>query len=255
MGACNRKQVLPKQDSIHKIQYELLKSTDGYDKIPIVSLEQAVMPLISFLPKIQTYVRSAKEKCANPANGLTSDESASIMLYSMGWQPWNECLYVVLNSTLQSQDRHCLKPWFLYLKLLFTALLRLPSVQLTVYRRSKTALAKYYSDEEIIAWWDFSLCTTSLEYLENEKFSNEMEPRTIFTIECNTVKDIHQHTYYPSDDAFLILPGTQFKVIESFENDHNLHLITLQEVQSSFLLHNVSFFVIDYSFNKSSLII
>ncbi|CAF2535982.1 unnamed protein product [Rotaria sp. Silwood2] len=236
MGACNRKQELCKQDSIHKIQYELLKSTDGYDKIPIVTLEQAVLPLTPFLPKIQTYVGIVKEKCENPADGLTSDESASIMLYSIGWQPMNECLYVVLNTTLQSMNRQNLKPWFLYLKLLFTAVIRLPSIHLSVYRISKLALIKQYQKDEIIIWWDFPLCTTSIEHFQTEKSLDKIETKTIFTIECNTIKDIHKHTYCQSDNSLLILPGTQFKVLECLEQDDNLHLITLQEIQSSFLL-------------------
>ncbi|CAM2728849.1 unnamed protein product [Rotaria socialis] len=238
MGACNRKQKLFKQDSVHRIQYELLKSIDGYDKIPIVSLEQAVLPLIPFLPQIQTYVHLMKDKCANPADGLTSDESASIMLYSIGWQPLNECLYVVLNSTLQSMNQHSLKPWFLYLKLLFTAVLHLPSIRLTVYRHSKSALMKQYDEDEIIVWWDFSLCTTSIEPFKSEQCSDKIETRTLFTIECNTIKDIRKHTYFQSDNSLLILPGTQFKVILSVEQDLNLHLITLQEIQSSFLLQS-----------------
>ncbi|CAF3860722.1 unnamed protein product [Rotaria magnacalcarata] len=236
MGACNRKQELFKQDSVHRIQYEILKSTDGYDKIPIVSLEQAVLPLVHFLPQIQTYVHLIKHKCANPADGLTPDESASIMLYSIGWQPLDECLYVVLNSTLQSMNQHSLKPWLLYLKLLFTAVLHLPSIHLTVYRHSKSALMKQYDEDEIIVWWEFSLCTTSIEPFKSEQCSDKIETRTLFTIECNTIKDIRKHTYFQSDNSLLILPGTQFKVILSIEQDLNLHLITLQEIQSSFLL-------------------
>ncbi|CAF1122133.1 unnamed protein product [Rotaria sordida] len=236
MGGCNRKQELCKQDSIHKIQYELLRSTDGYDKIPIVTLEQAVLPLIPFLPKIQTYVRIVKEKCENPADGLTSDQSASIMLYSIGWQPINECLYVVLNTTLQSMNRQNLKPWFLYLKLLFTAVIQLPSIHLSVYRISKLDLIKQYEKDEIIIWWDFSLCTTSIEHLKIDKSLDKIETKTIFTIECNTIKDIRKHTYFQSDNLLLILPGTQFQVLKCLEQNNNLHLITLQEIQSSFLL-------------------
>ncbi|CAF0976493.1 unnamed protein product [Rotaria sp. Silwood1] len=236
MGACNRKQDLCKEDNIHKIQYELLKSTDGYDKIPIVTLEQAVLPLIPLLPTIQTYVRIVKEKCENPADRLTSDESASIMLYSIGWQPMNECLYVVLNTTLQSMNRQNLKPWFLYLKLLFSAVIRLPSIHLNVYRISKSALIKQYQKDEVVVWWDFALCTTSIEYLQTEKSLDKLETRTIFTIECNTIKDIRKHTYFSTDNSLLILPGTHFKVHECLEQDNNVHLITLQENQSSFLL-------------------
>ncbi|CAF4918695.1 unnamed protein product, partial [Rotaria magnacalcarata] len=69
----------------------------------------------------------AKEKCKKPADGLTHDESASIMLYSMGWEPIEQCLYFALNAALRSEDRGNLDPWYLYLKLILTALSRLPT--------------------------------------------------------------------------------------------------------------------------------
>jgi len=218
MGLCNGK-----KDIRRKKQHEFLISHNDYNKIRIVTLEQAVIPLIPFLPTIQTYVSVAKKKCDHPDDGLTSDESASIMLYSMGWQPLNECLYVVLNATLRSLNRQKLQPWYLYLKLLFTAVLRLPSISLTVYRSSQLDLTKQYIKDEIFLWWDLSLCTIDKKEIE-----------TIFIIECNTIKDIHNHTYFPSDNSVLILPGTQFRVIDCLN-----HEIILQEVQSSFLLQDV----------------
>jgi hypothetical protein len=230
MGSCNGKR--------RKNQYEFLLFNDDYNQIPIVRLEQAVKPLLPFLPTIQTYVRMVKEKCEHPADGLTSDQSASIMLYSLGWEPLNECLYVVLNKTLQSLNRSNIRPWFLYLKLLFTAVLHLPSICLTVYRGNKLDLSTQYKKDELILWWDFSLCTKSMEYLQSEKCLDNIGTRTIFTIECNTVKDIRKHSYFRSDNLVLILPGTQFRVIDCFNQDNDLHLINLQEIQPSFLLQN-----------------
>jgi hypothetical protein len=218
MGICHGK-----QESQREKQYKFLLNTKS-----IVTLEQAVIPLIPFLPTIQTYVRLVKEKCAHPADGLTSDESAAIMLYSMAWQPLNECLYVVLNTRLRSINRRKLQPWILYLKLFLSALLRLPSIYFTVYRTSQLDLNKQYEKDDIFRWWDFSLCSSS-----DEPYP---DTRTIFTIECNTIKDIHNHTYFPSDNSVLILPGTQFRVIDC-ENQ----IINLQEIQPSFLLQNVSF--------------
>jgi hypothetical protein len=193
--------------------YKSLLSTDEYEKIPIVSIEEAIKPVIPFSPTIETYVEMVKQKCLNPADGLTSDESASIMLYSIIWQPFNECLYTILNSILQSLDKDNLQPWFLYLKLLFTALLHLPSDDLTVYRGSRINLSKQYQINDGILWWDLSLCTTSKESLDTKAI------HTIFTIKCNTVKNIHNHCYYQSDNFVLFLPGTKFQVTEClYEN-------------------------------------
>ncbi len=87
-----------------------------------------------------------------PPDGLTVNESASITLYSMGWKPLEKCLYVALNATLRSADRHQLTPWFLYLKLFLTALSRLPSIQRTVYRGVKLDLSAHHTRGETVVW-------------------------------------------------------------------------------------------------------
>lgn len=216
MGARNGK-----QDNQRKKYYKYLLSTT-----PIVTFEQSIEPLLPILPKIQTYVQIVKDKCNNPADGLTSDQSASIMIYSMGWQPLNECLYVVLNRTLCSMNRENLQPWILYLKLLFSAVLRLPSIYLTVYRSSQFDLKQQYKKNETFYWWDLSLCSI----IQSDK--NNIQ--TLFKIECHTIKDIHNHTYIPLDNSVLILPATQFRVIQCMNQE-----IILEEIQSSFLLEHV----------------
>ncbi|CAF4390306.1 unnamed protein product, partial [Adineta steineri] len=55
MGICNGKQESSKQNILKKNQYEYLLSMDNMKKTPIVTLEQAVIPLVPFLPTIQTY--------------------------------------------------------------------------------------------------------------------------------------------------------------------------------------------------------
>ena len=43
------------------------------------------MPLIPFLPEVDRMVWTVKQQCIEPAEGLTVDQSSSIMLYSLGW--------------------------------------------------------------------------------------------------------------------------------------------------------------------------
>jgi hypothetical protein len=207
------------------------KSTDlNLDTIPIVSIEQAIQPLISLFTNIEQYLRIVKDKCLHPSDGLTSDESASIMLYSMLWQSFDQYLYIIFHSTLQTQ----VQPWLCYLKILFTALLHLPSNHLIVYRGSKTDLKEEYRLNEIILWRDLSLCTNSMEDLQSEK-----NLRTILTIDCQTGKNIQQHCYYQPNHFVLFLPGTKFRVVECvYQNPENLILVKLQEIESSFILHS-----------------
>ena len=210
-------------------------SMDTFDRIPIVPLDQAIEPLLLLIPSIQTYVDLVKGKCRVPADGLTSDQSAAIMLYCIVWRPREQCLYTRFNAVLQSRSPQQLKPWLFYVKLLFSALLQLPSIDLTVYRGSQSNLQQQYSLDQTITWLELSLSTGSLEYLESDACLGKKGVRTICTIRGSTVKDIHQHTYDASNRLALFLPGRRFKVIESFNQTEDLHCLTLKEIESDLL--------------------
>ena len=92
-------------------KHDILLPIQGHEKMLLVTLEEAVVPLISILPDIRRKIHTAKLKCKNPADGLTSHQSAAIMLYTMEWEPQDECLYFALNAHLQAADRKKRKPW------------------------------------------------------------------------------------------------------------------------------------------------
>ncbi|CAF1204673.1 unnamed protein product, partial [Rotaria sp. Silwood1] len=214
----------------------MLLPIEGYEKMPLVSLEEAVNPLVDFLPDIRRKVWIAKENCESPANNLSCDESASIYLYSMEWKPRDECLYFVLNATLRNKSRDKLIPWFLYLKLLLTALAHLPSLRMTVYRGIKQDLFKDYPKGKMFVWWGFSSCTSSIDVLQSELFLGKTGTRTMFTIDCLNGKDIRQHSYFETENEVLILAATQFQVVASLDQANGLHIVQLKEIEPVFSL-------------------
>lgn len=111
---------------------QLLKAIKGYEKEPLLCLEQACEPLFKILDELHDNIRIAIENSRNPPDGLSQDESASIHLYTMEWEDSNDSLYAVLNRTLRTPERQMLRPWFRYLKLFLTALFKLPYVILIV---------------------------------------------------------------------------------------------------------------------------
>ena len=144
----------------------MLMPIKGYEKKPLVSLEEAVEPIVAVVPDVQQMTYVAKEKCKKIKNNkLSLDESASLMLYSMEWEPQEECLYYVLNATLRMENRKQLLPWFSYLKLILTAFARLPSAHRFVYRGIKRDMRKDYPKGEKIIWWGFSSCTSTMDVL------------------------------------------------------------------------------------------
>ncbi|CAF3873340.1 unnamed protein product [Rotaria sp. Silwood1] len=211
---------------------QALKPIDGYDEQTLVSLEKAVEPLIPMLPEVHTYVYIAKERCENPTDGLTQDESAAIMLYSMDWLPYEQCLCFVLNSILREDDRRNLKPWLLYLKLFFTALSRLQSAPITVYHGIKMDLSEKYPANRTFTWWGFTLCTSSLDVLQSDTYLGKTGTRTMFIIESYSGKDIRRHSYFQREDSILLLAGSHFKVVSSADSGNGLVVIHLKQIQS-----------------------
>ncbi|CAF4227472.1 unnamed protein product, partial [Adineta steineri] len=158
------------------------------------------------------------------------------MLYSMEWEPHKECLYFALNATLRTEDRLKLKSWFSYLKLVLTALEKLPSTRCNVYRGVNLDLTKQYTEGKTFIWWGFSSCTTSIKVLENEQFLDKTGERTLFTIECDSGKDISRHSYFQSEKEVLLLAARQFIVIACLQPAPGLHMIQLKETKPSITL-------------------
>jgi hypothetical protein len=213
----------------------MLLPIQGFETVSLVSLEDAVIPLVSLIPDVEQMVWIAKQNCTHPKDNLSPDESASIMLYTLEWKPYEKSFYVLLNEALRAANREELNPWFPYLRLVITALQKLPSTGPTIYRGVKLDLTDQYRQGDTIVWWGFSSCSLSIETLNNERFLGESGARTLFNIECESGKNIRSHSYY-AEDEILLFPARQFEVIECLDQDNGLHIIQLKETRPKFPL-------------------
>ncbi|CAF3795354.1 unnamed protein product [Rotaria sp. Silwood1] len=222
---------------ITDVQYEpgkLLMPIEGYEKMKLGSLEEAIEFLVAIVPDIRRKAYIAKQRCQEPKDGLTSDESASIFLYTMEWDP--DCVYSLLNRALRSEKRQALRPWFSYLKLMLSALWKLPSHKLVVYRGVKLDLSAEYSIGKTTIWWGFSSTTQSIQVLESEQFLGKTGIRTLFDIQCSNAKIIRNHSYYTAEDEALLLPATQLEITGKLDSGNGLHIITMKETEPVFPL-------------------
>lgn len=122
----------------------ILPPIQDYENPPLVSLNKAIVPLGSIIFDVKQMVQTVKANYSEPEDGLTKDESNSIRLYSLEWQPKENSLFYILNKTLRSENRQQLKPWFLFLRLILSALSHLPATPLIVYRGVNMDLAARY---------------------------------------------------------------------------------------------------------------
>ena len=139
-----------------KLNFLIIYSrVDGYDDTPLLPLSIAIESLAEIVPSVEQNVWIALERSSNPSDGLTSDESASIQLYTMEWEPNHQSLSIQLNTALRSEDRNQLTPYFTYFKLILTALFKLKSLMTTVWRGANADLSAQYSTGQIFTWRGF----------------------------------------------------------------------------------------------------
>ncbi len=204
----------------------------GYAQESSLSLFDACISLVGIVDDVLNYVATAiKTTPDHPADGLTRDESASICLYTMEWPNENTSLYIILNRALRTGDRNNLRPWYKYLKLLLTALVKIPCAQRqTVWCGTRQNVSDVFPHEAQVTWWSFSSCTTTPTVLENELCLGHTGNRTLFSIEVFNARDVSAHSYVKTENEVLLLPGTHMKVQSQSNPTADLHIIHLREI-------------------------
>ncbi|CAF5077891.1 unnamed protein product, partial [Rotaria sp. Silwood1] len=133
----------------------------GYQHLPLLSLEQATEKIISLVPNLMNNIAQAKQKCNRNSTILTWDESAAIYLYSMPIPFFSQ-----LNKALRDENRHALKPWFAFLKLIIHALEKLPSLETDVWRGVSDDIGSNLVKNDVRTWWSINSCSTNLKVVE-----------------------------------------------------------------------------------------
>ena len=212
---------------------QFLTAITGYEDKPTVSIEEAVIPLVKIVYMIQIQATTAKNISKVRTSDLTEDEAAAILLYTMSWEPNEKCLFPILNNALRLKDRSILKPWFLYLKLFFVALDRLPAANQRLFRGVKKDMTDLYKLGRPVIWWGFSSCSTDEDIAKREEFCGKTGKRTMFIIDSISGRDIRDYSYFQEENEVLILPATQFQVVNCREREPDFYEIHLTEMDAS----------------------
>jgi hypothetical protein len=204
-----------------------------YAKEPLLPLAMACAPLDNIVHDLSTYIQLVlKETPREPSDGLTFDESAAIRLYTVEWEKPHASLYLMLNSTLKKLDRQALRPYLKYLKLLLTALVKVPCApSQTVWRGVHKGLSKDFPPGTPVTWWSFSSCTTSLIVLQNNMYLGNVGERTLFSVEAINGRKIRAHSHFDYEDEILLLPGTYMEVQSQLSPASDLHIIHLKQIK------------------------
>ncbi|CAF4638171.1 unnamed protein product, partial [Rotaria sp. Silwood2] len=203
-----------------------------YANEPLLPLVDACAPLNDVLHDLSYYVNMALEETPEePPDGLTMDESAAIRLYTIEWEAPHRSLYSMLNYTLKNCSREDLRPYFRYMKLFLTALVKLPCCPpLTVWRGVTKNLSIDFPPGTRLTWWAFSSTTTELTVLENNMYLGTTGARTLFSVESINGRTIRNHSHFVTEDEILLLPGTHMIVQSQFSPATDLYIIHLKQV-------------------------
>ena len=194
----------------------------GIKDVPLVGLREAVEALKTgshaelyriMLLEVGRALAAAQEKLptiiATFKVKLTVDDVAAILLYAL-----QTPFYPTLNRALFTTDMSGIEPFKPYIKLLLTALYKLPLEKTTVYRGIRDPPAYTPQDPKQpvapLLWWSFSSCTRKIHVVEG--FMRERGPRAKLIIEDVPCVNLEAFSSFNEFER-LILPGTSVFVI------------------------------------------
>ena len=196
-----------------------------------VSIEQALQPIKTQIDELSYYIKVAKRHCHFPSeHDLSKDQSTAIYIYTMEWG--DTSLNRLLNKALRSENRQALKVWFPYLKLLDTALDKLPTVKGRVWRAHPFKIGKSFSQGQLVTWWSMNSCSLSTDVIKNILGNNENA--TVFSIDAVTGIKVSDYSEDKNESEIILRMDTQFHVRSSGLNHPNgPHVVHLAEIDDN----------------------
>ena len=209
-------------NTLPKSQEASYNPVSDYEHLPVLRLETVVENISHVVPDVASYVSTAKNKCNRDSTLLTWDESAAIYLYTMPVP-----FYSTLNIALRAENRQLLHPWLAYLKLLMTALEKLPSTTATIWRGVNYDARSNFVENNTHTWWNITSCSINTDIVQ--RFLGESG--TLFAIETAHGKDISMFSANPDEKEVILMLGASVRAkSQSLDFIGRLFVIHLEEI-------------------------
>jgi hypothetical protein len=187
-------------------------------------------------------------------HGLTEHEAASIHVYTQETR-----FYHTLNEHLRGTDRSKVEPYkpcvcampfapsapltyppHSFLKLLLTALHKIPASTKTLYRgvaKALSQLSQKFETGKPVVWWPVTSTASHVNVLENPMFMGKSGSRCLFTITSVSARDIQRYSALGSKEReFVLIPGSCFVVEAILDAGSGLTIVQMAEDSSMKLL-------------------
>lgn len=222
---------------LHKLYLERLASVKdeglalpaitGVFDTPLMDFREAVAPAAKLLSGLDWYVQSShdfgRKQAEQAAGGLTADEVAALYLYTC-----ESAFYRQINATLRHPDRTRITPYLPYLRLLFSAVSRLPARTEPLWRGVALDLRAQYPVGQTVTWWGVSSCTSKLGVAQ--AFLGGRGKRTIFEVTPVRAVGIRSFSAFTGEEEFILAPGTQLTVTDVKAERGGLCTVRLTEL-------------------------
>ena len=191
-------------------------------------MAEALEPLTDIVPDLRQYARKMDR-----GNGtLNSDEVTAIYLCTIEMRSYKQSLFFKLNEALLSENIYLIKPYALFLKLMLSALDKIPSYEGVVYYGRNDDLMEDYKLGQRGIWWTLTEASKIKEVAEAFA-THGSGVATLVTIECKNAKDVNTHSSFPAESIHYLLPGFCYEVVRVVQNETNIRSIYLVEISTT----------------------
>ncbi|MER7416941.1 ADP-ribosyltransferase domain-containing protein [Micromonospora peucetia] len=222
---------------LHKLYLERLASVKdeglalpaitGVFDTPLMDFRAAVAPVARLLAGLDWHVEQShqfgQKQAEGAADGLSVDEVAALYLYTC-----ESAFYRQINATLRNPDRSRIVPYLPYLRLLFSAVSRLPARTEPLWRGVSLDLRAQYPLGGTVTWWGVSSCTSKLSVAQ--AFLGGRGRRTLFEVLPVRAVGIRSFSAFTGEEEVILAPGTQLQVTNVRAERNGLCTVKLTEL-------------------------
>ncbi|NUW45884.1 ADP-ribosyltransferase domain-containing protein [Nonomuraea rhodomycinica] len=228
---------------LHKLYLERLASVKdeglvlpaitGVFDTPLMDFREAIRPVAKLLSGLDWHAEQSHQFGTKQAAGapgeLTADEIAALYLYTC-----ESAFYRQINATLRNPDRGQVVPYLPYLRLLFSAVSRLPVRKEPLWRGVSLDLRAQYPLGRTVTWWGVSSCTSKLGVAQ--AFLGRRGKRTLFEVLPARAVGIRRFSAFTGEEEYILAPGTQLKVTDVKVERGGLCTVKLAELEEQYLV-------------------
>ncbi|GAA3503709.1 hypothetical protein GCM10019016_108200 [Streptomyces prasinosporus] len=211
----------------------VLPAITGVFDTPLMDFRDAVGPVTELLPALDRYAERShafgRRRVDERAGALSADAIAALHLYTC-----ESVFYRRINAVLRSPDRTRVVPYLPYLRLLFSAVERLPAHTRPLWRGVPLDLRAQYPLGRTVTWWGVSSCTPRPEVARG--FLGSRGRRTLFEVTPRRAVGIRDFSAFTEEEEFILSPGTQLKVTGVRTERGGLCTVRLTELEEQTLV-------------------